>query len=346
MLPPGFDPATGKLKNINFAVPVNKSTSSYSYSSSYSRHRSWWSRFNEGVASIGNWFADRTDKACTIVMWIALGLFWIGAIIGVISEFVKGNIFTGIILVVVGSVVVYYGTFVIGGIAYVCTAIVLYCFRFLFWNGWTLLITLILTLSIIGGTSFLGTSTNNYTSTTKYVEPPTTTYYCTVNILNIRTSPNTSSSVLGTLQKGDKVEVYEINNGFAKIKYRAGFAYVGADYLNLKNTPITTNSTASSSNSSKNTVPTVSTTTKTSTVDKAKNVDKQYTGSRNSKGQRHGEGTYIWKNGDKYVGNWENDKMSGYGEYTYANGKFKNGIWDNGIYLGTVQEVSSRNKNY
>jgi hypothetical protein len=231
MLPPGFDPATGKLKNLNIAAPINRSTSSYSHPSNYFRSRTCWRRFNEGVASIGNWFVDRMDKACSVVMWIILGTIWIGAIIGVIYEFVQGNIFTGILLTVIGGAIVYYGSFILAYISWLCTAFAFYCFRFLFWNGWTLLIALILTLVIIGGTVYSETFTGNYTSTTEYAEPQTTTYYCAVSVLNIRTSPNASSKVLGTLRKGEKVEVYEISNGFAKIKYRTRFAYVSHKYL-------------------------------------------------------------------------------------------------------------------
>jgi hypothetical protein len=57
----------------------------------------------------------------------------------------------------------------------------------------------------------------------------------------------------------------------------------------------------------------------------------------------NGQGTYIWDNGDKYVGEWKNNKMNGQGTFTWASGdmytgKYKddkmngNGTytWDNG----------------
>ena len=34
-------------------------------------------------------------------------------------------------------------------------------------------------------------------------------------------------------------------------------------------------------------------------------------------------GTYTWANGDKYVGEWEDDKLYGRGTYTFANGTVK-----------------------
>jgi len=38
-------------------------------------------------------------------------------------------------------------------------------------------------------------------------------------------------------------------------------------------------------------------------------------------------GTYTWANGDKYVGEWKDDKLYGRGTYTFVNGTVKKGIW-------------------
>ena len=35
-------------------------------------------------------------------------------------------------------------------------------------------------------------------------------------------------------------------------------------------------------------------------------------------GKRHGDGTYIWKNGEKYTGCWKDDQMEGNGQFSYA----------------------------
>lgn len=51
-------------------------------------------------------------------------------------------------------------------------------------------------------------------------------------------------------------------------------------------------------------------------------------------GLREGQGTYTWKNGAHYVGQWSKDKMSGTGKYYYSKnekdyyltGNFKNGV--------------------
>ena len=46
--------------------------------------------------------------------------------------------------------------------------------------------------------------------------------------------------------------------------------------------------------------------------------------------KRHGFGTYFFKNGDKYVGNWKDDVRHGNGNYIWADGTSCEGIWKNG----------------
>ena len=49
--------------------------------------------------------------------------------------------------------------------------------------------------------------------------------------------------------------------------------------------------------------------------------------------ERHGKGTYFWKNGDKYIGQFKNGKMHGTGTLTYKNGKIDKGTWENGKFM-------------
>ena len=59
-----------------------------------------------------------------------------------------------------------------------------------------------------------------------------TKYEVTANTwLNIRTYADVNAPVLGTIDKGGKVDVYEISNGWAKIAYDGGYAYVNSAYL-------------------------------------------------------------------------------------------------------------------
>ena len=41
-------------------------------------------------------------------------------------------------------------------------------------------------------------------------------------------------------------------------------------------------------------------------------------------GKKHGKGTYIWPNGNKYIGEWENNIINGKGEFIFLIYKLKN----------------------
>ena len=65
----------------------------------------------------------------------------------------------------------------------------------------------------------------------------TTMYVVTSNNLNIRKQPSTSSEILGTFNNGDKINVYSITDGWAKISYNNGIAYVSAKYITEYSAP-------------------------------------------------------------------------------------------------------------
>ena len=48
----------------------------------------------------------------------------------------------------------------------------------------------------------------------------------------------------------------------------------------------------------------------------------------------HGQGTYTWTDGDKLVGEYKNDKLNGQGTYTFANGRKYVGEFADGKYNG------------
>jgi uncharacterized protein YgiM (DUF1202 family) len=49
--------------------------------------------------------------------------------------------------------------------------------------------------------------------------------------LNVRIHPNKTSRVLGTLRKGQEVEVIDKENGFAAIEYNGQRGYASLKYL-------------------------------------------------------------------------------------------------------------------
>ena len=59
----------------------------------------------------------------------------------------------------------------------------------------------------------------------------TSKYRVTVSSLNIRNGPGTTYEILSSLGLGDEVDVYSIENDWAKIKYGSSIAYVSAQYI-------------------------------------------------------------------------------------------------------------------
>lgn len=49
---------------------------------------------------------------------------------------------------------------------------------------------------------------------------------------------------------------------------------------------------------------------------------------------KHGEGTYLYENGDVYKGQWKWNKMHGHGVYTHVNGEVKRGYFYHNEYIG------------
>ena len=56
----------------------------------------------------------------------------------------------------------------------------------------------------------------------------------------------------------------------------------------------------------------------------------EYTGEKNSDGQRHGQGTLTYNDGPTYRGKWKDGKRHGQGTMTSANGTKRTGEWNDG----------------
>ncbi len=50
-------------------------------------------------------------------------------------------------------------------------------------------------------------------------------------------------------------------------------------------------------------------------------------------GQQHGEGVFMWSDKSMYAGNWQNGMMHGFGKFYDTEGRKKAGIWENGVFL-------------
>ncbi len=50
--------------------------------------------------------------------------------------------------------------------------------------------------------------------------------------------------------------------------------------------------------------------------------------------KKHGQGTYTFANGDKYVGEFKDDMIHGQGTQTFADGTIEKGLWVNDEFVG------------
>lgn len=235
-LPKGFNPNKMSFGSVTpvIEIPKNYSTST-SYSSRGSRRESLWSRFNNAIANLGNWFAGQVDNVISICcVLVILGIIITG-LVYVIGAWTNQG-FWWALLVAVGALI---GGFICLGISWyvinIVVNVVMYGFRFLFWNGWTLLISLI--IAVVGWLWVANFTSHSPRANTpiETVAPATQTYQCAAQVLNVRKSPNTYSNVIGILKKGQQVEVYETTNGFVRISYNGQNGYVSLKYLNRIN---------------------------------------------------------------------------------------------------------------
>lgn len=234
-LPAGWNPnemSFGGIEKIKHITGIPDRQSFGNTQNHYSE--SLWSRFNFGVENIGNWIAGHVDKMLGIIPKIVFVALVIISVTCVILVWVEDGFFWAILATVlsaIASLIVYY----LGGVIVQCgVAFIILCLRYIFWQGWTLLLTLVVGLSI-GGYVLINNSGMDFLRpgriTTETVQSATELYQCTASSLNIRTSPNTNSTVIGTIKRNQNVEVYEIKDGFARISYNGQTGYVSTKYL-------------------------------------------------------------------------------------------------------------------
>ncbi len=222
-LPQGFNPKT--LKMEAFTPPRNTTT----YSSS---RDGIWSRFNDGVADIGNWFADHTDVVTEWISYIIFGGSILAAIAAIISIWVESGfiwaLLGGVLIVGVG----YYAVGLLWLIVTFAIYIIMYCFRLIFWNAYVFLLILAIVAACAFGPMIAETRISpRTTSSYSQVTPTTTSYRCTANSLNVRAYPSSSAKVIGSIKKNAVVQVYDITSGFAEIRYAGKKGYVSTKYL-------------------------------------------------------------------------------------------------------------------
>lgn len=212
-------------------IPSSQNSFSYQSAPSFSSYGSYresvWTRMDNAVRSFGNWF----DEVIPTISNIGIGIVAIIGLIGLIMFVFKDwNIFYMIFRFIGACIMGYIGMIIIGIGAFV-VGIGLKVLRFCLWNIYTLLIA----LALAGGFGIYAYANNSPSTSvaSAYEQPVKTTisYEITAYELNVRTNPSKKANIAGKLHKGDKIEVYEITNGFAAIDYNGSRCYVSEKYI-------------------------------------------------------------------------------------------------------------------
>lgn len=196
-----------------------------------------WRRMNNAIKGFGERIDDSIDSLSSPTAWtIIIGI--IGAIGLIAAAISTDSIFWGIVVVFFGLGIGYYAVFIGGAVISFIVRFILYIFRYLCYNIYTVILAILITVGVIIGPRINELIDNRSGAKTVVVAPKvntevTTTYYCTASdVLNIRSSPNKDARVIGTIKKGQSVQVYNIVNGYAKFKYGSGYGYASIKYLN------------------------------------------------------------------------------------------------------------------
>ena len=72
----------------------------------------------------------------------------------------------------------------------------------------------------------------------------------------------------------------------------------------------------------------------------------QYTGYIDQTGKRKGLGTKVFRNGDRYEGEWSNDKANGKGRYEHQDGDVYEGFWKDDMAHGQGLYTSANGSSY
>ena len=245
--PPATSPAKTSSSSVSVPTPTKVApprNNTPSYSSSYSYRESLWSRFNDKledlndkIEDLGEWFYYNAYNAGEIGSIILVGGMIIFSVIGVIYIWANEGLGIAILSAFIGYIVCTVFMGVGKFILELCITGIMHIFRYLFYNAWTLLATIffvamITTLSVLASGNI--SSSGNYAEPQEYMAPVTQAYCCTATtVLNIRSDPDESAKIIGTLKSGQHIQVYNIVNGYAKFEYGDSYGYASTKYLKI-----------------------------------------------------------------------------------------------------------------
>ena len=233
----GFDPESGTFTNIKpiLQIPPNTSASSYCYPTTIYGKPSLWSRFNNAVVSIGSWLAQHSDVSLSILSLLVIAGLVITGLVCIILAWINEGFWVALLTTLIVAFCGVIAWYIVVFALYFGLNLILYGLRFLFWNGWTMVIAILLALGLMTYNYVSNNFLSSTQITTTQTYPSSTIYRCTANVLNIRDSPSKRGQVIGILRKDETVTLYSITNGFAQIRHLGKTGYVCMDYLTRAN---------------------------------------------------------------------------------------------------------------
>lgn len=190
----------------------------------------------QSVASIGEWIEEKCEP---IAYWLGIAIFGLSALSALIAVVITWaeNGFWKALLTAVGSVIAlgifFYVVSIAAGIGRYVIRIISLAFK----NIYVLEIVILVILSVLYFSSdqwAVASMVTDWGADKELVqtEPQTKKYRCTASkVLNVRESPSSDAKVIGAIRAGDVVEVYELENGYARIIYNGKDAYANLSYL-------------------------------------------------------------------------------------------------------------------
>ncbi len=191
-----------------------------------------WGHFKSKIENIRDWIDDKLEDPESISTPISRIIAVIG-IIAVIITWINDGFWTALLTAVIGVVVVGLLTFV----ANVATRLILWVLRILFANAWVVIIAFVFfilpnILSIIIALFSLIGSNDTLVEESAYIDS-SATYYSNKKGVEVRNAPSESAIQIGSLQYNEEVEVYEIDENYARIDYLGGEAWVNSEFLSM-----------------------------------------------------------------------------------------------------------------
>ena len=242
-LPQETAPGTANRKNtagpppIKAAPPAAKPPQyhSSSYSSPAKPKPSFWRRFNDTIIDIGDWFEDNVKSVTMLCTDILEVILIVAVIAAVIIVWIKKGFFLAALIAVGGILLGEFYGIISWLISMAVVYFIMYLFRFLFLNAWTLMASIIVTGMLITFDAFtsveiLGDQKSRIPE--EYVTPATQTYCCTASsVLNVRSAPESDAKVIGTIKSGEFIQVNNIVDGYDRFKYGETDRYASLKYL-------------------------------------------------------------------------------------------------------------------